>query len=713
MAMAAAMTLTPKALDLPASRKASLRKHFAAFFERGRPKVIRDHVRFAEEAIRVDDTGIKGGGCFSCETQPFSRLVLQEFDNRYWTRHVGFGCVQSGKTLLYLVIPAGRHLFEIGDNFGVGVPQMEVAADKWRDEFFGTFNRSFPELMPTFGTGSRGGSRFEAVTFKNGRTLKFLSGQGKSEKRSGITLKAISVTEADKVDRPPINTTDPNPIGEIEGRLASFGDDGRFWGECTVTTPKGWVYREWKAGSQGQILKPCPHCRQFVVPGRKDLVGWENAPDEITARESAWWACPSCGEEITEDQRRAMCRQSVLVHRGQSVRLGDNGEVIIDGPLPRTRTCGIRWSAFDNMFWTTEFIAAKNWRAANPIDEQEEESTEKWVSQYMWAEPWEAEVFDLMPLTLEDLKGRVSKLGVAKVPPNAIALSCGMDCRQTQLHYVVRAWTSAEGVIESSAIDIGTMEVRTKELGIREALLEAMRQFRDGKIMPGYFDEQGQKFAVGWTLVDAGWQERVVWEFMLENAELGIPGFAPIFGRGQSQPPGAGSYRHPDDVKGNVLWIGENCHIRRSSKYEGLFAAAGATVEPMYVIGNSDEWKAFVRYGYMTPPGQNGALWTFNPVSAEEHRLLNEYRKQIRAETKERRVVPGRGVVEVFTNTSRKPNHLGDCDYYSAIAGHLCGVRIAIKRREFTQRPAAADASHFTMPDGRPFMTVTSPGSSL
>lgn len=107
-------------LELPPARKAALRSHFAEFFERGRPKVIRNHVEFAEQAIRVDDTGIKAGGCFSCDTQPFSRVVLREFDNPQWIRHIGFGCVQSGKTLLYLVIPAARHLFEIGENFGVG-----------------------------------------------------------------------------------------------------------------------------------------------------------------------------------------------------------------------------------------------------------------------------------------------------------------------------------------------------------------------------------------------------------------------------------------------------------------------------------------------------------------------------------------------------------------------------------------------------------------
>ena len=615
-----------------------------------------------------------------------------------------------------LIIPAAKHLFDNNENFGAGVPTGEVAGDKLRDEYLPTFSRCFPEQMPDRGAGSRNGKKFDAITFKNGRTLKFLSGSGGSQKRAGITLRAVGVTEADKVDIPPIKSTDPNPIGEIEGRLASHGDDSAFYAECTITTKKGFVYREWLAGSRGEFMKPCPHCRTTVCPGKEHFVGWEAALDETTAREGGTFICPSCSEILSEDDRRWMNVRTKLVHRGQESYYDAEADVVVvTGDRPKTKTCGIRWSAFDNAFWNYSFIGAKCWRAANPTDESDEESNEKWVAQYMFAEPWEEDVFDLMPLTIEDLRKRILPdlilpgsaapipLGVGRVPPNTVALSCGMDCRQTQLHYVVRAWMEENGVVRSSAIDVGTMDVHWRELGLREALIEAMIRFRDGKILPGYFDSQGNQYAVGWTLVDAGWKERFVWEFMLDCAEKGINGFAPIFGRGQSQPPGIGSYRHPDEVAGSVLWIGEECHIRRSSKYAGMFTDAGTSVEPFYIIGNSDEWKSFARYGYMTPPDRNGALFTFTPTSAEEHRILNEFRKQTKAETKQRRVVEGRGAVDVFVNTSRRPNHLGDCDYYACIGGHLCGVRVVIKHRDRQVTVPAELLSAVPMPDGRSF----------
>lgn len=183
----------------------------------------------------------------------------------------------------------------------------------------------------------------------------------------------------------------------------------------------------------------------------------------------------------------------------------------------------------------------------------------------------------------------------------------------------------------------------------------------------------------------------------------------PILGRGQSEPPGTGAYVHPEKLTEKVLWIGEQCHIRRSSKYEEMFAHAGATNPPAFVMANSDEWKSFVHYGYLTPAGQAGALTTFTGTTSEERRLLREYAKQTTSEKKVRKVVPRRGAVDVWTNESRRPNHLFDTDYYSCVAANLCGVPIAVKRRERPRQSVIAPQP-LTMPDGRPYMAAATQG---
>lgn len=690
-------TKQSRATKLEPDQRDALRQAFGAFFHRGRPKLLRSFVEFVQEDIVIVE-GKHEGEKFRCETQPFSRLVLEEFDNPRWNRHIGLGCVQSGKTLLYVVFPAAKTLFDDVENFGAGVPTMDVAADKWRDEYLPTFERSFPGQLPTgSGAGSRGGKKFEAITFKNRRTLKFLSGSGKSEKRSGITLRKIGVTEADKVDVPPINSHDPNPIGEIEGRLASHGDDSKFWAECTITTEKGYVKREHKAGSGGEIHKPCPHCRTAVLPGRDHLVGWEDAADEETARDNAMWVCPSCGEEITDEQRAEMCRRSKLVHRGQTARLDADGQLVVEGPLPPTKTCAIRWSAFDNLFWTKEFIAAKCWRAANPTDSDDEESTERWVCQYVWVEPWEPDEIDLTPLTIQEIKARGVGNARGLVRDGATCLSAGVDCAKRRLHFAVRDWVVADGVTTGHAIDIDEWPVPSDRMGTREALYTALIELRDKRIRLGYMNAEKMTHPVAWTLVDAGWMKDVVMAFMLDCKKKGIKGWMAVFGQGQSEPPGAGFYNHPktvDNVK--VLWRGEQCHVRLDDEY-GL----------PYMLINTDHWKTFIRDGYTTPsPFDNGALTHHEAHTRSDRELLDEWNKHHRAENRFRKIVPGRGPVDVWRNESKRPNHYLDDDVYACGGGNMAGVRVVTKTKPRQPAPPPGPLPSPDTHDGRPYLAT-------
>jgi phage terminase large subunit GpA-like protein len=695
------MVVTAKpspAARLDAEQRDALRRTFATFFDRGSPRVLRSFVDFCEQEIVIVE-GKHVGERFRCDTQPFSRLILQEFDNPYWTRYIGVGCVQSGKTLLFVVFPAAKTLFDDVENFGSGVPTMDVAADKWRDEYMPTFQRSFPGQLPLggVGAGSRGGKKFEAITFRNGCTLKFLSGSGGSEKRSGVTLRKIGVTEADKVDVPSSNPNDPNPnpIGEIEGRLASFGDDARFWAECTITTEKGFVARERKAGSESEIYKPCPHCRTAVLPGREHFVGWEDAPDEMTARQTAWWSCPKCGEEITDEQRVEMCRRSKILHRGQTASVDENGELVVDGPLPPTRTFGIRWCAFDNLFWSTEWIAAKSWRAANPTDAADEESTEKWLCQYVWVEPWEPDEIDLAPLTLQEIKARGVGSPRGMVTTGAKVLSAGVDCGKRRLHFAVRDWTVGDAV-RGHAFDIDEWPVPSDAMGTREALYSALCDLRDKRIRLGYRDAEDKLYPVSWTLVDAGYLKDVVMAFMLDCKKNGHKGWMAVFGQGQSEPPGAGFYSHPKTVDGTkILWRGEQCHVRLDDEY-GL----------PYMLVNTDHWKSFVRDGYTTPsPYDNGALTHFEPNTRSDREILDEWNKHHRAENKIRKVVPGRGPVEIWRNESSRPNHHLDDDVYCCAAANLANVRVVTKPKPRAASPAVAPVAAPTQ-DDRPYLVT-------
>lgn len=82
----------------------------------------------------------------------------------------------------------------------LGVPDMEMASDKWQLDILPVIERSrFRDLLPKRGAGSRGG-RVETIHFRHGATLKFMSGGGSDKSRAGFTSRVVVITETDGMD---------------------------------------------------------------------------------------------------------------------------------------------------------------------------------------------------------------------------------------------------------------------------------------------------------------------------------------------------------------------------------------------------------------------------------------------------------------------------------------------------------------------------------
>ena len=112
------------------------------------------------------------------------------------------GPTQSGKTLACFVIPLLYHLFEIRETVICGLPDIDMAMDKWSVDILPVIEQSqYRELLPTKGSGSRGG-RVESIPFRNGATLKFMSGGGGDKSRAGFTSRVMVITETDPIIGP-------------------------------------------------------------------------------------------------------------------------------------------------------------------------------------------------------------------------------------------------------------------------------------------------------------------------------------------------------------------------------------------------------------------------------------------------------------------------------------------------------------------------------
>ncbi|HBN76721.1 MAG TPA: hypothetical protein DD473_13060 [Planctomycetaceae bacterium] len=128
---------------------------------------VRSMRDFAEQEIIIPD-GPYQGRRFDCNRQPYTRLWFEAIDTGSWDRFVATGPTQSGKTLSCFLIPLLYHLFEVGETVICGLPDMDMASDKWREDLLPVIERSkYRDLMPTKGGGSRGG-KTEAIQFLNG-----------------------------------------------------------------------------------------------------------------------------------------------------------------------------------------------------------------------------------------------------------------------------------------------------------------------------------------------------------------------------------------------------------------------------------------------------------------------------------------------------------------------------------------------------------------
>ncbi|MGD9632560.1 MAG: terminase gpA endonuclease subunit [Pirellulales bacterium] len=657
-------------------------------------------MQFAREVIVIPEGPFEGEH-WREDFQPYAFHVLNLMDTLGFRKYRATGCVQSGKTFNIDIVNLAWHIRERKENVVFGIPEMDMAESVWKEKIEPVFDAS-PELrwlLPTRGRGSKGGFG-TLIKFRNGTALKFMGGTGKDSRRSSFTAPVAIKTEVDRYDTAAEGSREAPPVEQMEARTESFDDLAFSYEECTVTTEEGRIWNEIKAGTGTELYSQCRSCWEWQLPDRDSFHGIEDAVDVLIAAELGRFACVHCGVIWEESDRQQMLRVDRLapVHRGQTIRSGGDGIALIEGPMPATDRLSIRWNAFLNKFHKTTTIARDEW---NALYSKTPDAADLKRRQFGWALPSIPTEFEIVPLTLNDVVNRfVTDERKGIVPPFTRWITRGVDLRGTQLHFVTRAWCSEDGEHwESSAFDIDELPVPSESLNVREALIESLNQLRDERQFNFYRDADDNEYVVNFTLVDGSWQEEVVFSYMLDLEDRGIHSWMVVMGRGQSEPPGKGSYVEPrkvDAVKGPVFWNGEQCHVRESRKFGIKFCMA-----------NSDHWKSFSRNGYKTQPGNNGSLRHYQPVTAAEKKTVREYGRHTTAEKLFRKHVPGRGVVDVYRNDSDRHNHYGDADYYCCVGGNMLGVRVFTRERSSPPpAPPREESEPIKMPDGRAYMEI-------
>ena len=633
-----------------------------------RAQVVRPFTRWIEEELIIPNGPFRGER-YRHRRHPASRPWCEAIDSNLWNRFAASAPTQNGKTLMCYVAPIMYHLFEIRETVIIGLPTMAMAQDKWQEDLLPAIEASrYASLLPVAGEGSRGGQVKRAIQFRNGVTLRFMSGGGGDKQRAGYTSRILAVTETDGMDEPGETSREADKIEQLEGRTRAYGSTKRVYLECTVSIETGRIWQEIKQGTDSRICRPCPHCEAYVTPEREHLVGWQDAESEVAAADQAAFSCPACSQRWTEDQRVQSGAAAVLVHRGQQILPG--GQVV--GDPPETRTLGFRWSAIDNPFSTAADLGAEEWRAARAVDR---ENAEKKQRQFIWCLPWIPPEVELTPLVPDEVARRTGGLRKGIVPTDCIGIAVGVDTGKQRLHWHAIA-IRPDG--SPHVIEYGEQATNASEVGTLRGLVDALAVLH-AYFHEGWQDEQGKKWRPAQVWIDSGYHEHraAVYQFcgiVSEGLDLGQEVYRPMKGFGERQR-GTTRYMAPKAKTGDVRYIGREYDLRRQ-KADNI----------LLVHVNSDYWKSELHQRLAMDAGEPGAMTLYASAHTREH---VEYSEQITAEIQKEQWVPGRGEVIVWDRV-RRNNHYLDAAYVSLAAADF--IRAEMERmKQDTGEPTLAE----------------------
>lgn len=637
-----------------------------------RPRVTLSMREFAEKRVRPA-TGQYPKQRFRISRQPWTGLFFDELDGGRWNTVVCTGPSQSGKTLAMHVIPTLHVIAELHENLVLGPPDEDMADKKWKTDLLPVMQASpsLRGLIPVTGPGSRGGKVRDQIEFENGVMAAIMTPGSSDQGKAGFTSRFANLTEGAAWGRRTEGSSESMSYKQVMARLRAFHRSQRrmiIEGTTTTSDELPWLLMgedvDRLISSKSRIVSPCPHCESFIAPEREHFVGWQDAETQDEACNEASFVCPDCGVLLSEDDRKASNQDLRLVHAGQSVDA--KGDVV--GESPPVSTLWFRYSQWHNMLLEYGDLALDEWTAQqHPQDTEARDNAEMELCQFQWCYPYKAPSLAEVELTREQVRAKYSRpdgdLPLGVLPESAEVVGTGIDCRQTQLHFV--AWSAGRSgeAWDVHRVDLGVWPVRSAELGPSVALITALRELRERFDKRGWRDSSGRKLTPHWSLVDGGWKTDIVRQFIRESPEHWMMSF----GRGQSQPANRGGYSHPTKLSADTQWIGDQCHVKLHRDH---------LVRAMFV--NADHWKTALREGLATPHGASGCITLCKCETADQRQLDQQFDSQVRSERAEWVKLPTKPrPVLVYTNETGKVNHFLDAGSLGLVSLNLSGVRLA------------------------------------
>lgn len=511
----------------------TLRRTLAAGLRNAKTLPPRTITDFVQQDVTIPDGKAKNLR-FRFHRQPVTELWFRAIDSGNWNEFVFTAPSQFGKTLAGFVVPMLYHTCEIGENYVLGLPYADMAANKWEADIAPVLRSStkLRRLIPRHGSGSGGGRVRDSITLANDAIIKLMSAGAGDGGKAGFTARVLGITEASRFSESGTSSDEADPLRQLRARQRSFTTDERAtYIEGTVTQTDALPWRLKNLSTDSRILSPCPHCSEAISPEREHLCGWQDAKSENEAAAAACFCCPACGEAITEAERAESLAKAKLVHRGQT--MDKKGR--IHGTPPDTKRLWFRCSAWHNLFLSAGDIARDEWKAAQiPENSPERISAEKELCQFVWCIPWDPPKLDTdLDLDKDTIDRRRLALPARVVPKDYLCLTVGTDLGSKTGWHVVLATLPD---LSRHIVDYGSFDVPSHEMPLDEAIIKALQELRK-QTSAGYVlgTEGGRVVTPDESWYDAGFQADAVAQFVRAHSKsrINAPDIA-AYGRGHS-----------------------------------------------------------------------------------------------------------------------------------------------------------------------------------
>ena len=359
--------------------------------------------------------------------------LIDQLDSGLWERVAVCGPPQlAGKTQCAILLPALRAAIACKLPVGYGLPTLNDLDKAWSEKLKPSIEGGgYGDRLPKMGPGARGG-RAPVLTFQDPETglplgrLVFLAG--------GAYGSTVAVVVVDEVDQ--FRKADGEPLWEDLEDMFHRADSFR---ERAIRIAVGTVEHDTKSiilvlvRDQGTGTRPwlqCPHCKAHQLVGFDQLV--YDKTDEITAAETATVVCKACAVHWSESDRQKAIRHALFVHKGQTVEGG-----VVTGPVPRTKTLGLLWTALDSSLSSVAELAVEHLRAEKAALVGNYALMRKFV-RYRQCDTYQ-EPKSANEITNTGLAAMSSGSDYDKrvVPHWVHNLSCGVDCQGDRSYWIV------------------------------------------------------------------------------------------------------------------------------------------------------------------------------------------------------------------------------------------------------------------------------------